>query len=50
MVLDAETVLDDVLMCDACDASFEEVPWIEIEAAPVPTADGSPCRATEAMD
>lgn len=50
MVLDAETVLDDVVMCETCRDSYAEVSWIEIGNAPVPTRDGAPCRVTEATD
>lgn len=30
MILDDETVLNDVVMCSDCHDSFAEVPWIEI--------------------
>lgn len=30
MILDGETVLDDVVMCAECRDSHAEVPWIEI--------------------
>lgn len=30
MVLDADTVLEDVVMCETCRDSHDEIPWIEI--------------------
>lgn len=34
MVLDDETVLDDVVMCEECRDSHVQVPWIEFLDAP----------------
>lgn len=50
MILEAETVLDDVVMCDGCRDSYGEVPWIEIDEASVPAPECPPRRATEATD
>lgn len=50
MVLDSDTVLDDVVMCEVCRDSHDEVPWIEIAAASVLTRDCAPCRVSEATE
>lgn len=50
MVLDSDTVLEDVVMCEACRASHESVPWIEIVAAPVFTRERASSHVSEATD
>lgn len=50
MVLEAETVLDDVRMCEACYSSYDDVAWIDIGPAPVRPGERSPDRASQAMD
>lgn len=50
MVLDGETVLDDVVMCEACRDSHAEVPWIEILAAPAAGREGNSRPVSEASE
>lgn len=50
MVLDPDTVLDDVVMCEVCRDSHGEVPWIEIADAPAVTRDSASRRVSETTE
>lgn len=50
MVLGSDTVLDDVVMCDACRDSHGEVPWIQIGDTPPFTRESASYPVSDATD
>lgn len=50
MVLDAETVLDDVIMCEACRTSFDAVSWIAIHDSPAFAQESTASGISEATE